>query len=38
LQKTTQRKLTVSLWFIGIILFVVGTIAAVAAKMAATNL
>ena len=38
LQKTTQRKLTVSLWFIGIILFVVGTFAAVAAKMAATNL
>ena len=38
LQKNTQRKLTASLWVIGVILFVVGTFAAVAAKMAATNL
>jgi succinate dehydrogenase/fumarate reductase cytochrome b subunit len=38
LRKNTQRKLTASLWVIGVILFVVGTLAAVAAKMAATNL
>jgi len=38
LQKTTQRKLTASLWVIGIILFVIGTLAAAAAKIAATNL
>ena len=38
LQKTTQRKLTASLWVIGIILFVIGTLAAAAAKIAATTL
>ena len=38
LQKTTQRKLTASLWVIGIILFVIGTLAAAAAKIAATAL
>jgi len=38
LQKTTQRKLSYCLWVIGVILFAVGTYAAVAAKMAATNL
>ena len=38
LQKNTQRKLTVSLWAIGIILFVIGTLAAAVAKIASTNL
>ncbi len=37
-QKNTQRKLTASLWVIGIIFFVIGTLAAAAAKIAATNL
>jgi succinate dehydrogenase/fumarate reductase cytochrome b subunit len=38
LTKSTQRKLTASLWVIGIILFAIGTFAAIAAKTAATNL
>jgi succinate dehydrogenase/fumarate reductase cytochrome b subunit len=38
LQKPTERKLTASLWVIGIILFAIGTFAAFAAKTAATNL
>ena len=38
LQENTQRKLTTSLWVIGIILFFIGTLAASAAKIAATKL
>jgi succinate dehydrogenase/fumarate reductase cytochrome b subunit len=38
LKSPTERKLTASLWVIGIILFAVGTFAAFAAKTAATNL
>jgi succinate dehydrogenase/fumarate reductase cytochrome b subunit len=38
LKKTTQRKLSCCLWVIGVILFVAGTLAALAAKMSATNL
>src|SRR5208283_3237212 len=38
LKKNTERKLTASLWVIGIILFVIGTLAAAASKIAATNL
>ena len=38
LKKQTERRLSVCLWVIGIILFVIGTFAAIAAKTAATNL
>lgn len=38
LKQSTERKLTVSLWFIGTVLFVVGALAALAAKITATNL
>ncbi len=38
LKKNTERKLTASLWVIGIILFVIGTLAAAASKIAATSL
>jgi succinate dehydrogenase/fumarate reductase cytochrome b subunit len=38
LGKTAQRRLSVGLWIVGIILFAAGTFAAIAAKVAATNL
>lgn len=38
LKRSAEHKLTVSLWVIGAVLFVIGTLAALAAKITATNL